>query len=103
MKISFTCSYDKDKKDYVIEDPREWDGFVDKDMLYSERGLWYKLLGPIEQNRYRYYIDCGAIDTVSEDWLYLQGISLNKVMSIVIQMLRDKRINEILDEDTIYS
>jgi len=92
MKISFICKWNKDKMDYVIEDPREWDGVVDNDMSYPERGFWYKIVEPIEQNGYRYYIDC--IDVTKDG----PGPNLlDEVISRAIQMLRDKRIKEILE------
>jgi len=106
MKISFKC--DIKYNPYTIEEVQEWDGSITKDMTNIGDGLKYSGAKSKEKDVYHMYMDCEKArelklnpipsNRVLDDWQNL----IDRAINVGVQFERDKKINDILDEDKFY-
>jgi hypothetical protein len=90
MKIKLKCNNNTFfKNPYLPEDITEWDGHIDGSMCTMRNGFFYKKIIEDDRTTYYIYVDLNKNFDISNNW--------NETISRAVQMLRDKKISEILE------
>jgi len=88
MKIKFKCNSFLGNP-YLPEDITEWDGHIDGSMCTMRNGFFYKKIIEYDRTTYYIYIDLNKDCDISNNW--------SETISGAVQMLRDRKISEILE------